>query len=102
MQFDALFLKKPTEDDVTAKDKLQALANLSHVLVLQESLDTSIRCAVVDALTLLTERKFEEAYASLIGAGRVQELKDLFEESKKQVEQQSVKETDTPRDGIKY
>lgn len=104
MDYSALFLKSTDSLSIEEnKIKIEQIASLAKNFALQESLDTSIRISVVEALTLLGERKFEEAYAALMGSNRVMELKDLFIGSAKELEEQSAKATVTPRsNSVKY
>lgn len=103
MNFEALFLKTAELTESQNTEKVGAVASLGTNPYLREMFDTTIRLKVSEALNLLRRRKFEEAFTAIGAAEALQDMVDVFDGCKNEIEQQQKKANGKPTSNeVKY
>ena len=75
-------MKPPEEDEKLDKLKRERAGVLSQDPLVVELFDTSVKVNLIEAFQLLSQRKFEEAYAMAIAAESIQTMGETLKQPK--------------------
>ena len=90
MNLEELFLESPKLTDEENHKKRDRAFALSRDPVLQELFRTSYKTRILDILSFISERKFEEAFAQMRVVEALQSVQSVLEDSLSKVEGRKV------------